>query len=106
MKKIIMPTMPASIGAQERQRLGLHGRRGVDEIEQSRRREPADDAEHHRHPRRRQERLIDDAIHLVAARLAPANRATSTPIPLNTELANTMTTMTICQLTPMAALAV
>ena len=38
--------------------------------------------------------------------LAPANRATSTPIPLNTELMKTMTTMMICQLTPMAALAV
>jgi hypothetical protein len=37
---------------------------------------------------------------------APAKRDTSTAIPVNSELMKTMTTMTICQLTPMAALAV
>jgi hypothetical protein len=36
---------------------------------------------------------------------APANRATSTFMPVNTELMKTMTTRKICQATPMPALA-
>ena len=36
--------------------------------------------------------------------LAPAKRATSTAMPVNSELMKTMTTRMICQLTPMAAL--
>jgi hypothetical protein len=37
---------------------------------------------------------------------APAKRATRTAIPVKSELMKTMTTMMICQDTPMAALAV
>ena len=37
---------------------------------------------------------------------APANRATSTPIPVKTDTTKTMTRMKICELTPIAALPV
>ena len=37
---------------------------------------------------------------------APANRATSTPIPVNTDATKTITRMKIWRLTPMAALPV
>jgi hypothetical protein len=41
-----------------------------------------------------------------SASFAPANLATSTPMPVNSELMNTITTRKICQLTPIAALPV
>ena len=52
-------------GAEERQRLGLHRRRGVDEIEQRGRRQPPHRPENGRHAGRGQERLIHDTVHLL-----------------------------------------
>lgn len=46
----------------------------------------------------------DAAQFTPASSPAPANRATSTPIPLNSDEMNTMTTRKIWKPTPMAAL--
>ena len=54
------------VDPQERQRLRLDVGRGIDEIEQPRRREVADAAHHDEHPDRRQERLLHDLVDAVA----------------------------------------
>ena len=53
------------VDAEERQRLGPHFGRGVDQREQERRREVADQRQHGEHPDRGDERLVDDAVDLV-----------------------------------------
>ena len=51
--------------SQERQRLVLHLRRGVDDVEQRRRGEVADGRQQHRQAERREKRLVDDAVDLL-----------------------------------------
>ena len=66
MKNIIMPMMPDEHRAQERQRLGLHLGRGVDQVAAARvRRSHPTAAEDDRHAGCGEERLVDDAIDLV-----------------------------------------
>ena len=92
--------------AEKRQRLGVDVGRGVHQIEQRRRGEPARGAEQDRESGRGEKRLVDDAVHFVGFVRAGEPRHQHAPCPVNTDVANTMTTMMICQLTPMAALPV
>jgi hypothetical protein len=71
--KAIVSTVIVTPSRSGRQRLGLHDRLGVDEHEQRRRREVPHRGQDDRQAKRRQERLVDDAVDLV--RLVGAGKA-------------------------------
>ena len=88
--------------AEEGECLGLHGRRRIHEIEQPRRQEIADRRDDRRQPDRRDERLINRAVHPFLVARAGETRDEHTH-PEKSDEMNITTTRNICQLTPIAA---
>ena len=98
MKKTSMPLLNRNMMRRNGSASRLHRRGGVHEVEQrtATAKYPIGAITQQRHPDRRQERLIDRAIDLVASP-APAKRATSTLMPVNSDVMKTMTMTKICQ---------
>ena len=106
MKNIIMPKMTTNIVRRNGRASALTSGAALTRSSSARRRRVADRRHQRRAPDGGEERLIHDAIDLVrlVRRRRSARRARAMPV--NSELMKTMTTRMICQLTPIAALAV